>query len=192
MDSRVWLIRFIRLQLPQLQGPRNATLFNFKAIVTILKQCGIAKINLDQEKREAGKKSYWVIQSCPTPWNSDLCLIQRNLKLSESLAAVIASNLSPNRPAFLEPDELNVLRETEQLLVPFEWLTKNICTDGEPTISLVIPQTTNLFLFLAEVRMEYVVSMNLRDAQVTQANKYLSPLESNVDFGLATLLDPRY
>lgn len=124
MDSRVWHIRFIRLQLPQLLGPRNSIIFNCKASVTIFKQCAIAKINLDQEKREAGKKSYWVIQSCPTPWNSDLCLIQRNLKLSESLAAVIASNLSPNRPAFLEPDELNVLRETEQLLVPFEGLKK--------------------------------------------------------------------
>lgn len=169
----------------------NELLANCKKIYTFFKHNSMARLDLERERNEEGKKSCHVVQSIPTRWNSDLGLIRQFLEFSNSIASALTSSLSSKRPDFLTASQLNVIRETEALLASLEDFTKTVCKDREPTISSVIPQTTLALKFLGKAQLNYDLSAKLRDALIAQVHKYVTSLEQNVEFGIATLLDPR-
>lgn len=107
-------------------------------------------------------------------------LVRQFVEFSDSLAAAVASNLSPNRPDFTSSAELVVLRETEKLLAPFEEFTKLVCKDGEPTISYIILHTTSLLKLLQPFNLTYdIINVFQKAENRYKAEMHLRNVESN-------------
>nr|XP_022900596.1 zinc finger BED domain-containing protein 4-like [Onthophagus taurus] len=76
------------------------------------------------------------IQDCPTRWNSTFYMLERFVKIKDSLLLY----LSTKQFVSFSPDDLSTVDLLLKLLAPFEELTKEL-SNSKNSISMVIPLT---------------------------------------------------
>jgi hypothetical protein len=84
-----------------------------------------------------------------TRWNSTFLMIERILKLGDSVTITLVKLKSA--PSFLTMDDQIVLQDVCAILRIFNLATEKISGDLYPTISLIIPLISGLFCKLNEI-----------------------------------------
>jgi hypothetical protein len=106
-----------------------------KKIVTHFNHSLVARDELTKiQKERLNQPALFVIQDCPTRWNSTFYMMERFAKLKDSLVLY----LSANPIAMISPEDWINVQKFVQIMQPFEEITRNL-SNSQVSISSVIP-----------------------------------------------------
>ncbi|KAH9643336.1 hypothetical protein HF086_008823 [Spodoptera exigua] len=146
------------------------------------------ELNAIQERLNQPKLS--VFQDCITRWNSSYYMMERFLKIGDSLT--IYSN-SHDIPVIL-PEEWKIMQNCVDLLAPFEESTREL-SNSNALISSVIPLiqvlTRKLDEQLNKTDNSEVVTHLITVLKTNIISKF-SDINDNFLYTISTFLDPRY
>lgn len=161
-----------------------------KKISTHFNHSVIAQKNLQEIQRRLGQPNLKVIQDCTTRWNSTYYMLERFLKIKDSVCLYINdSNIEP-----ILADEWKIMENLISLLGSFEEATREL-SSSEVLISTVIP-----IIEMLEKRLDNYSTTQHEFEQIQQAVTTLkneiatrfSCLGDDNIYIIATYLDPRY
>lgn len=157
-----------------------------KTLVTFFKHSVVAA---DELRKYTEKK---LIQSVPTRWNSTYFMLDRFIELSESVGAVLLK--FPKSPSMLSASELQLARETVQVLKPVEAASKEACGQTYVTASKVIPLINCLKnkIELLELDLTTSAGIKLKEILLESFDKKFGKVECTTLLAISTILDPRF
>lgn len=157
-----------------------------KALVTFFKQSVAAA---DELRKYTNKK---LIQSVSTRWNSTYFMLDRFVEISESVSAVLLK--FPKSPAMLSASELQLARETIQILKPVENASREACGQTYVTASRVIPLVNFLKNKIDTLETNLTTSggIKLRVLLLANFEKRFGKVEYTSLLAVSTILDPRF
>lgn len=94
-----------------------------KKIVKFVKQSNITYAKFKNAQSD-GPKTYSLKQDTPTRWNSTHAMLQRLLETKDGLNKVLLS--TPKAPPPLTSEEINIINDLVNLLLPFDVATKKL------------------------------------------------------------------
>jgi hypothetical protein len=178
IDSQEWLQELI---------------VKLKKIVTHFNHSLVARDELTKiQKERLNQPALFVIQDCPTRWNSTFYMMERFAKLKDSLVLY----LSANPIAMISPEDWINVQKFVQIMQPFEEITRNL-SNSQVSISSVIPLIEVLMTTLQQEETKPDTSEQFQNF----TRKLRDELNSSTRFGdlmkddkytIATYLDPRY
>ncbi|XP_047519017.1 zinc finger BED domain-containing protein 4-like [Pieris napi] len=131
-----------------------------------------------------------VIQDCVTRWNSTYYMVERLLKVKDSICLYASKHSIPQ----ISPEECLYLNKLVAILTPFEEITRNL-SDTNTCISSVIPLIHVLKHTLQMEKEKIDTNPNFKNIiqkLIEDINSRFCDLQSNTLYSLATYLDPRY
>ncbi|XP_013145332.1 PREDICTED: zinc finger BED domain-containing protein 4 [Papilio polytes] len=131
-----------------------------------------------------------IIQDSVTRWNSTFYMIERFLKIKDSLCLYASKHNIPQ----ISPEEWSSLNKIVSILTPFEEI-RNSLIDTKTCISSVIPMVYVLKHTLKQEKDKpdtNQVFETLISELIDELNSRFSDLSTNTLYSLATYLDPRY
>ena len=147
----------------------------------------------NKSQQERKKKSYSLIQSCETRFNSDYAMVKRFLDFSMYVSRILYNN---PKVQMLRAEELKSVQDAVNVLVPIDAATKDISGEKYVTGSRIIPLTTTLLSNLQKVTPESTIGYDLQNNLLRQLERrFRSPkshIEKNEKLAIATILDPRF
>lgn len=165
-----------------------------KKIVKYFRKSNIATITLQREQKERNPDvaPLQLIQEVPTRWNSVYYMINRLLKLIDSLTA--AQRKLPQAPPIITPEEEKTLKDVVLLLDVFEQATQMISAEQYPTSSLIIPIIYGLYdnIRSLEPRLSTVVGETFLQCLRDSMNQRLLNYETRTVCRLSTILHPTF
>ncbi|RVE41085.1 hypothetical protein evm_014266 [Chilo suppressalis] len=171
----------------------KALISKCKKISTHFNHSQIARTELHKiQKEQLNQECLSVIQECSTRWNSTFYMLQRMIRIQDSLCLYASKhNISQ-----LSPEEWLQLKKIVTILQPFEEITRNM-SDNNTSISSVIPliHTLKYTLRLHTEGNKQDTNEKFKSiikSTIDQLNSRFSDLQSNNFFAIATYLDPRY
>ncbi|XP_071050648.1 zinc finger BED domain-containing protein 4-like [Onthophagus taurus] len=129
------------------------------------------------------------IQDCPTRWNSTFYMLERFVKIKDSLLLY----LTTKQFVSFSPDDLSTIELLLKLLTPFEELTKEL-SNSKNSISMVIPL---MHVILATLKAEKdnpntPEKIKALYVKVIREINEFGDLNQNLLCSVSTYLDPRY
>ncbi|GBP74455.1 Zinc finger BED domain-containing protein 1 [Eumeta japonica] len=169
----------------------KALLSKCKKISTHFNHSQIAQTELHKiQKEQFNQECLSVIQECSTRWNSTFYMLERMIRIQDSLCLYACKhNISQ-----LSPEERLQLKKIVTILQPFEKITRNM-SDNNTSISSVIPLIHTLKYTLHTEGGKQDTNEKFKSiikCTVDQLNSKFGDLQSNNFFAIATYLDPRY
>jgi hypothetical protein len=161
-------------------------------IVSYFKRSTKASDCLREEQRQRNEATLKVIQDVSTRWNSTFLMIERILKLGDSVTITLVKLKSA--PSFLTIDDQIVLQDVCAILRIFNLATEKISGDLYPTISLIIPLISGLFCKLNEIEksLKTDIGKQLLEKLRESVRERFTNYESKKITKIACLLDPRF
>ncbi|KAF9929142.1 hypothetical protein FBU30_001819 [Linnemannia zychae] len=157
-QSGLYLCEELAISKQKDDGPQSvdAMFKRCESIVTFFNSCGVAEKALSAEQTSQGKKSYKLIRSTDTRWNSRLVLGMRILKLADEIKTVVdsladsivatdAKRAKAIKPSLLSPEERLEFTRICEMLKPAASLTHRIGASKCPTISTYYAEIYNIF-----------------------------------------------
>ncbi|XP_046970982.1 zinc finger BED domain-containing protein 4-like isoform X2 [Vanessa cardui] len=142
------------------------------------------------QKEQLNQECLSVKQDCSTRWNSSFHMLERMIKIQDSLCLYACKhNISQ-----LSPEEWLQLKKIVTILQPFEEITRNM-SDNNASISSVIPLIHTLKYTLQTEASKQDTNEKFNSiikCTVDQLNSKFGDLQTNNFFAIATYLDPRY
>ncbi|XP_046970981.1 zinc finger BED domain-containing protein 4-like isoform X1 [Vanessa cardui] len=169
----------------------KALLSKCKKISTHFNHSQIAQTELHKiQKEQLNQECLSVKQDCSTRWNSSFHMLERMIKIQDSLCLYACKhNISQ-----LSPEEWLQLKKIVTILQPFEEITRNM-SDNNASISSVIPLIHTLKYTLQTEASKQDTNEKFNSiikCTVDQLNSKFGDLQTNNFFAIATYLDPRY
>lgn len=157
-----------------------------RRIVGQFKKSTLAYSKLEDIQLSINQPSRQLQQDVPTRWNSTLYMIQSLLDQKWALGIYASENevdtLSANQWALLE--------KTAKVLAPFEELTRRV-SSSTATAADIISAITVLLRFLSRETDEDQGVRTMKGTLLAAVKARFGDSESNPNYTLATLLDPR-
>lgn len=167
-------------ELPDIQN----IISKIKTIVTFFKQSVSAN---DELKKVCDLK---LKQSVPTRWNSIYYMIDRFLQCSNHIASILIT--IRRGPSMLSADEIDIAKEINLILKPFEAATKELCGENYITGSKVIPLIHCLIKNCEKIVVNNPTVVQLKSALLDNLQRRFGRMEEIQMLSIATLLDPRF
>lgn len=160
-----------------------------KKIVGHFNHSSLAYYNLKKIQEELQLPIKRLKQDIPTRWNSTFYLLERLLeqKRAISLYCVDVESKLVN----LNQNQWNLIENCVSILKPFEEVTKKM-SYADSIISEVIPTTTMLLHFLKKKSQSPEGLGTMIDSLKKNLEERFHKLEDDVNYKLATILDPRF
>jgi len=143
-------------ELPDIQN----IISKIKTIVTFFKQSVSAS---DELKKVYDLK---LKQSVPTRWNFIYYMIDRFLLCSNHIASILIT--IRRGPSMLSADEIDIAKEINLILKPFEAATKELCGETYITGSKVIPLIHCLLKHCEKIAVNNPTVLKLKSAFIRQ------------------------
>lgn len=129
-------------------------------------------------------------QSVPTRWNSIFYMIDRFLLCSNHIASILINN--PQGPSMLSATDIDIAREINLVLKPFEVATRELCGENYITGSTVIPLIHCLIKKCEQINVINPIALQLKSALLDNLNRRFGRMEEIQNLTIATILDPRF
>ncbi|XP_060855185.1 zinc finger BED domain-containing protein 4-like [Metopolophium dirhodum] len=129
-------------------------------------------------------------QSVPTRWNSVYYMIEMFLLCSNHIASILITN--SRGPSMLSATEIDIAREINIVLKPFEVVTKELCGEKYITGSTVIPLIHCLLKKCEKININNSVALQLKSALLENLQRRFGRMEELQNLTISTLLDPRF
>lgn len=154
-----------------------------KRIVTFFKCSTIAYEKF--KSAQGAVKPYSLIQEVCTRWNSAYKMVERTLLTKEYINPVLLSLSKAPEP--LTADEVAILEDLQDVLAPFDDVTKQLSSSTQVTVSSIIPISNGLVQNLDEKcdKLSTVEGNEL-------CKLFIEKCEERSSTRLATILDTRF
>lgn len=164
-----------------------------KAITTTIRRSIPASDKLKQLQLKEGKNegnALRLIQDVLTRWTSTIDMIERYLELE--LYIYPAMSECNNPIDILNREEVKILTDVLQMMIPIRDVITEISGDTYPTCSMIIPIIHCLKKKIACIQPEKKIGQDLKDnTQATMAARFLNFEQSQL-LSMSTILDPRF
>ncbi|KAK4322167.1 hypothetical protein Pmani_007078 [Petrolisthes manimaculis] len=158
-----------------------------KAIVTFFHHSVKASDKLAEKQEEKGLQKKKLITDVDTRWNSIYYMLERFDEQYEVITTTLC--LLGKHQMCLSSDELETVKNTVQVLEPFEEATREMSAEKITTLSKIIP----LIRALQDCTVTRKASIfSLCDELQKQFTKKFTGMEANFHIAAGTLLDPRF
>ncbi|XP_025420192.1 uncharacterized protein LOC112690393 [Sipha flava] len=119
-----------------------------------------------------------------------LNLIDRFLLCSNHIASILINN--PQGPSMLSATDIDIAREINLVLKPFEVATRELCGENYITGSTVIPLIHCLIKKCEQINVINPIALQLKSALLDNLNRWFGRMEEIQNLTIATILDPRF
>lgn len=150
-----------------------------KTIVTFFKHSVIAS---DELRKVCEFK---LKQSVPTRWKSVYYMIERFLLCLNHIASILITN--SRGPSMISAIEIDIAREINIVLKPFEVVTKGLCGEKYITGSTVIPLIHRLLKKCEQININNSVALQLNSALLENLQRRFGRMEELQNLTIFTL-----
>lgn len=148
----------------------------------------LRKIQLDNNVPEGSVVK--MIVDVKTRWNSTYHMLSRFIQMLKPVNEILLDDTSS--PDMLSSSEIEELKQLNELLKPFDYITTNLSGESYVTISQIIPMVNCL---QSQLRDFTTTSQNVIDTKsmlLKELEKRFGQVELVPKIAIATVLDPRF
>lgn len=164
-----------------------------KSIITLIKRSGPASDTLKKLQKQVGKSDreiLFFIQDVETRWTSKIDMIERYLEL-EPLVYQVMNEC--DRPIdILNREEVLILKDVLQFMMPIKNVISEISGDSYPTCSLIIPIIHCLRANVDDLIPKTDVGKEFKTRLLFEIDRRFKDFEQGYLLSLSTLLDARF
>lgn len=161
-----------------------------KHIVTFFRQTIAASDMLKKLQMDANSKHLRLIQEVDTRWNSKFHMIDRFIEIAPFVAVAITK--FRKAPAMLSGNEMEMLSEMRNVLLPLETATKIISSENSMSAAKVIPTAHCICKQIERVEVSNEIASDLKSAVLVKLKERTEEIDNNNILTISTALDPRF